>query len=407
MTDLGSSDLHTAESMLLAACAGATLGSVPPEGPWLRFAELAASLRVASTLWAQANGAGWPEIAAAICNKQYRRNAIRSLRLRGTLVALDRACAHLGVEYCALKGAALMVEIYRDPAARMMRDLDLLLDRRGAQVLHDWLQVNGWSVPPGILRQPDRDAIHLPVLIEEASGVGLELHFQVGSKDWLQGSELAGQLLSEAQIRPCLNGQVRISAPGPLLAHVLVHAFSGQIFDTGPQLLCDVRAILESGHLAPDDCAEIIARYDLSAFANLVDAVAERFAVGRLRLGGAQIWKPDEDSVTDAAALMLAPPGRAEARRMALTAANKTSLLSRAAWLLRSAFEPAPEALAKLSGRPANDPVRWLAYPRWLGTRALIVLNALGDRRLAHERALDARLRRLVFGRANPDKLVV
>lgn len=74
----------------------------------------------------------------------YRRAAIRALRLQHALIDLKRIWGKAEIPFFALKGAWLAQHIYLHPALRPMRDIDVLVRANQAAHAYAVLLDNGY-----------------------------------------------------------------------------------------------------------------------------------------------------------------------------------------------------------------------------------------------------------------------
>lgn len=256
-----------------------------PDWPWLLA--LADRQRLAPALWValrerglmepapeairlflDSRGGGAGGLARPVpvyLEDQYRANRRRNLALRRQTIELVQALNRRGIEPVLLKGAAfLFVPPLCDPAIRVMRDLDLLLERAAMPAAVAALGGIGYAevdmgMPPGH---------HHPPLYRDGDPASVELHWD------LLAPQARRALPTEAALAaavPCAieGGAARILAPTERLLHLLLHA---QLVDRGHR-----RRTLR--------LAEIYEFALLSrAFGNAIDW--ERVAGGLRRQGG-------------------------------------------------------------------------------------------------------------------------
>jgi hypothetical protein len=103
-------------------------------------------------------------------------NVLHVDRLGRVAVCLEEA----GVEFLALKGAALLGLLYRDPAERPMTDLDLLIRRADLGRALAALAAAGVQVPEGGERRFWEESYHhIALRMGRELGVNVELHWDL------------------------------------------------------------------------------------------------------------------------------------------------------------------------------------------------------------------------------------
>lgn len=186
-------------------------------------------------------------------------------------------------------------------------------------------------------------------------------------------------MLSDAIAVSCLGEPVRVADPEGNFLHLLAHATLNRPFDPGPQFLTDIAGLIAGGTIDP------------AALARRAQALGLGRALG-LSLGlidhlGAlpdEPWRAEAQVCSNAlleAAMhaMLTPQGRDRELRFHDDIAESKSP---ARWLLTTlarAFSPRAEALAAIAGREPGDPLRYLAYPRWITQRISALARAKFD----------------------------
>lgn len=119
---------------------------------WQALAGQAERERMGPLLYAAVQGARRddvpPEVLARLA-ALYQRAAAATLYQQQELAAILRACAAAQVPCIVLKGCALGVTLYPDPALRPCGDLDLLLHPEHIAWLVDYLDAGGYVCPYG------------------------------------------------------------------------------------------------------------------------------------------------------------------------------------------------------------------------------------------------------------------
>ena len=219
--------------------------------------------------WQSLCALAWHENVAAILVRELDRAATttppdparRELRRLGTtsvihLLHLERrlhetldCLAQAGIEAVLLKGSALAYTAYGGFAERPMGDLDVLVRSAEAEGAWELLQTCGWTWPAARWpRERYSGHRHLPPLLDEQSGVRLEIHTTLLPKDIFR---FPIELLWAQAKRVGVNGR-QVSVPHPLhqLLHVCVHfAWSHEMQWGSWRALRDVGAILERGEI--------------------------------------------------------------------------------------------------------------------------------------------------------------
>ncbi len=379
--------LDTADLLLLRIAAGAgsaldgELGQLDASS-WSALARQAMAFRLGPLVASAIARHGWsaPADALVLLDSDRREHTLRALSQHRTLALLARRMNELGMDHVLLKGGALvMVQPGNQPVLRVMRDLDVLLSPEDAERLHTELLRCGWTVPPGFLRETDPGSHHLPVIADPENGNLAELHVRSTKAHWAGEPALRDRLLRDAIGVSCLGEPVRVADPVSNFLHLLAHATLNRPFDPGPQFLADISGLIAGGTIDP------------AALARRAQALGLGRALG-LSLGlidhlGAlpdERWRavsaPGSNALLGAAMhAMLSPQGRDRELRFHHDMAESKSA---ARWLLASlarALSPRAEALAAIAGREPGDPLRYLAYPRWIAHRVSALARAKFD----------------------------
>lgn len=182
-------------------------------------------------------GADIARRASAAFQQTRYRNALLFDEAAGSL----RALAAHGIETCLLKGAALAVSAYPDPALRPMSDVDILVRPGDLLRAAEVLRQSGWHTPFTFDAAVVVEA-HAAPFTNETHG-SIDLHWR--SLD--APEESVGDHSLWAASRPVVfsDAPTRVPAPADLLLHACV---SGQRFgeDVGCRWVADALAILAS-----------------------------------------------------------------------------------------------------------------------------------------------------------------
>lgn len=142
--------------------------------------------RVAAILLQGLQACGTPHLpddVATRLRKLGMANARRSLAQIAELRRLTQLFAAAGIRVLVLKGAALAAQLYGDPGARVVRDIDLLVDPDQFACAQDVLAAAGYRQRPD-LRSPRQYAAYLRSIkdleyVHAATGSLVELHHRL------------------------------------------------------------------------------------------------------------------------------------------------------------------------------------------------------------------------------------
>lgn len=148
----------------------------------------------------------------------YQSNRERNLALRRQACELVRALNDAAIEPMLLKGGgALFLDLYRDPAARMFRDLDILVPKGAADKALDTLYALGYRIatmyPPGHHAYAD--------FVREGDPGAVDLHFELIDAPYLFSAREVWQ-----RARPISEEGIEFFVPSPTdhLLHNVLHA---------------------------------------------------------------------------------------------------------------------------------------------------------------------------------------
>lgn len=379
--------LDPVDLLLLRIAAGA--GSAVDEAlgrleafDWLKLAERAVIFRLGPLLAQAIGDHGWPAApdALALLERDRREQTLRALSQRRTLASLAKVMNAAGMAHAVLKGGALILGQPADrPVLRLMRDLDILLSPTDAKQLHAYLLERGWSVPPGYLRESNPDSHHLAVLADPENGNLVELHIRLTKAAWPGGDVLGGRILQHAVPVSCLGEEVRIADPESNFLHLLAHATLNRPFDPGPQFLADVSGLIASAAIDPEALGTHARALGLGRSLGLsVSLIGSLAELPNDRWRGLIVQDAD-DQLGAAMLAMLHRQGRDREMRFHQELSARGSLTSWLAASIGRALSPRAEALAAIAGREPDDPLRYLAYPRWIAERISSMAKARFD----------------------------
>ncbi|MDQ6888013.1 MAG: nucleotidyltransferase family protein, partial [Gemmatimonadota bacterium] len=167
----------------------------------------------------------------------YAREQMRSatyLRiLRDMLSALDREA----VPAIALRGAALSVASYAEPALRHCHDIDLLIPPDDLERAASALERLGLARSDG---EPDRDATG--IRLRHSSGLPIELHSRLFDSAFYYLP--AGDAWARALPQRVAGIAMTILSPADMLLHIGGHA-SGTCVPRSPRWVCDAWHVIQ------------------------------------------------------------------------------------------------------------------------------------------------------------------
>lgn len=374
---------------------------------WTKLAHRAITFRLGPLLSQSIREQRWPapRQVQSVLERDCREHALRALSQRRTAASLARRMNDLGAAHVVLKGGALVLgQPAHRPSTRVIRDLDVLLSPVDAAALHADLRAGGWSVPPGYVREADPDSHHLPALADPENGNIVELHIRLTKADWRGGDVLAERILRDAVPASCLGETIRIADPASNFLHLIAHATLNRPFDPGPQFLADSAGLVRDAGIDPETFRDQAEALGLGRALALAAALIDH-------LGGLDDdrWRgalpPDTAGLIDASlAALLQRQDRDRELRFRENIAESGSL---AAWLASSAaraLSPRAEALAAIAGREPDDPLRYLAYPRWIVQRIWSMAKAKFDPGIGRETRRADALRHWLAGDAEGER---
>lgn len=193
---------------------------------WDQLIEAASHQMVAPALaWRLRDDARVPKAAAEFLEAVLFLNADRNAQLREGIVALGRALNDAGMTPLLLKGSGLLLgEIYPHLGMRFIGDVDLLLDDGDLHPAREILVGMGYRA----IAEGDYPHLHqMPMLIHEATGIGVELHRLPITRALATLAPVA-KLLDGAQTLQVDGSAFRLPAPTDRVALAIAH---GQIKD--------------------------------------------------------------------------------------------------------------------------------------------------------------------------------
>jgi len=218
-----------------------------PASVWCAAASLATTQQVPSLFFHGLKQKQWlstapPSVVEDLKNA-WRRIALHNLRLLADLRRIKDALDTDGIAFIALKGIHLAAAVYKDPALRQMRDMDLLLKPRQLGPAADTLKGLGF--------RPRRDfdlnlelaaAKHLPPFVN-ANGTVVELHAGI-TYPWAAYAIDAAVLWRRTISFPAAGTSLLGLSHEDLLLHLCLHTAFEHRFQFGLRPFCDMAALI-------------------------------------------------------------------------------------------------------------------------------------------------------------------
>ncbi|HOV87427.1 MAG TPA: nucleotidyltransferase family protein [Syntrophobacteraceae bacterium] len=153
----------------------------------------------------------------------HRLNRSRDEDVQSQVCEISRLFNQIGVEPVLLKGAAnLFLDIYRDPADRIMHDVDVLVPKEKLSECTNILKENGYR---GILKNFSftEESPHFFILVSRERPVGVELHQYTLPKQY--ATIYTDRDLARESVRQSVADAVfRLPSPPYHLLHHVCHA---------------------------------------------------------------------------------------------------------------------------------------------------------------------------------------
>lgn len=145
-------------------------------------------------------------------------NGARNAALRRQALELVAAFAEAGIRPLLLKGAAvLLLDVYGDPAERMIRDIDVLVPRHAARTVFEVLDGLGYRAET---RYPDGH--HACADFTRADDPGaVDLHFELIDPKYILP---AAEVWQRARTATVEDRRFRVPSPTDLVLHHVLHA---------------------------------------------------------------------------------------------------------------------------------------------------------------------------------------
>lgn len=401
-----SSQLSAREQLFRWLCGSAAAGpsaKTLSQAEWDWIAQVARDYRLRPLLHLHAradNGPPFPPDFAEECAQVFATQQIRWLSLQAGIVRTSRALFDAGVPHAYLKGAAIGLAVAAEPAARPMRDLDILVAPADARAAREVLLAMGFETLPGNLEDALDTGYQQPALIDPANRLVIELHHDLAALPSQDTAPLAAFVLDRAEHVPLAGHSVPISAPCATFLHLLLHAGPKSLFDCGPLLLADISSLIETHADRLGDLAGRAEEFGLLPTLALVLRLLERHGANTEGLGiDPSRLPPVTDALVDhAEALLVQPVEGVHQRKMVRDARGQGRRSVALGKMVSRALMPSRTGIVAISGGRIDDRLLWLRYPHWLMHRAWQLLSGLGDRSLGEEVSRDRALSGFLLG---------
>ena len=340
---------------------------------WAALLDLAIRTRSAamfcrSGIFGQARSLAPPDIMEALLIEE-RRASIRSLAYGRAIATTGRKLREAKLQAVALKGVDLAYRRYPAPHFRPLRDVDLLLSASQAIEAHEELLRD-----PQYVRAPWAGHYgveyghQLPEIIEQESGLVIEIHHRLDARHWGDDAGLLGIIRDTSETVDLMGERVAVPSKEANFLHLVEHAAIHHTFSNGPLLLADLHFLASAPEFDFAKVAEWSSHFDLDRSLALVAALAGKWGASwpeRLPELDRSIWK----ELIEAAETALFEDGETVRRHdMLRRQEQRTGGVGLGAAAGR-ALRPDPLQLAAIVGRTPDDWRRWFGYPGWIAEK--------------------------------------
>lgn len=361
----------------LAGLLAPMLDRVPPEQPhldaaaWHALATRAVRERLGPLLYVALQRAGRTEVPAAVQTllaQAHCRAAAAALYQQQELAAILRACAAAQIPCIVLKGSALAVTLYPDPALRPCGDIDLLFHAADIGRVLDLLRCRGFAMPDAesLQRGAAGSIGEYHLTRQGARPAIIEPHWRLTNNPYYGRRLTTAWFWSQTTTTRIGHEAATVLAPHAQFLHLAAHYY---LHHGGEQLLWlfDLALLLHQHAHRWDweQLAKIARRLGILLCVDAaIDAVQQRWGSGegmRARPALAQ-QKPDWAERLEWR-LLRAPESALWAPWRALHGGTRQTLPHRLAGLVA----PSPAVLAHHYGLPAGAYTRrdlWAAHRR-------------------------------------------
>ena len=331
-----------------------------------------------------------PDLAERL-QRSFARQRIRWLRQRAAMVRISAALEAAGIDHVYLKGAALCLASYAEPAVRPLRDLDILLAPRDALPARAVLLDCGFKSFPGDAAAALDTGYQLPALVDGSGRIIVELHHNLAAIEQYDAAPLAHYAMQTAQRVRLAGRPLSITGPKATFLHLALHAGAKSLFDCGPLVLADMAALLNRHREGLNQCRDLAERFGMLPSFTLATKLLARHGSANMPVGFTELPDVPAAMLDHAERLLVHPPADLRSRQMrrtAITLGRRKGIAAAA----RSALRPTPGSVAALSGGKAGRGSAWRHYPLWLWKRGAQYLIGFTNRSLRREARRDVAL---------------
>lgn len=250
----------------------------PPE--WTSLVELAGKQYVLSVLYdcLKTNGlkSFVPPHLWQKMQDDFRSSAIRNLQIKGQLINLSKKFKPAEIPFIALKGSHLAFTLYKHPALRYMRDIDILVPPEKAVEAFRIAQKMGYVSYSELNKYDYSFSIlhHLPEMNKD--GIVLEIHGDIllnTDKHYFDNK----LLWNNSQPFNLDNNEILVLDPVDLLIHLCVHISYSDIFAIDLRHYYDIFTVLTCYQdFEWDDLVNRVKEYNLRRGVYLVLQIIKR-----------------------------------------------------------------------------------------------------------------------------------
>ncbi len=252
---------------------------------WNGLLSVASASRISPYVYTRLRGL-WDVIPVAVKNQltaDYRRNGCRNLLVQKQLFQIVKPFQEAGIPLLALKGVHLIGEIYRDPSARYVGDVDVMVPRSCLQQASDLMNTLRFNSTSSIPVEAEATISHHLKPFVNGSGIRVEVHWNLSrpaDNYRVNPSEFWNR------IRTVEKGPLRFHGLGlgDLLFHLCIHTSQHHQFDIGLRASCDIAELLETSRdqIDFDAFLDLVSRAGAKTGTFLALSLAQELAGARI-----------------------------------------------------------------------------------------------------------------------------
>ncbi len=144
-----------------------------------------------------------------------------------------------------LKGAHLAEAVYKDPAARLMTDLDLMVARQNLDRASDVLARMGYRPTKSFWSEYETTFSHQLPIFTGKGLIPIELHWTILTPDLPYKIDING-LWERSQKLQASDIEIQVLSPNDLILHLGLHASMQHKLTGGLRLIYDIAATLDT-----------------------------------------------------------------------------------------------------------------------------------------------------------------